>query len=385
MEIKKMRNKILAVAGACFLCAAANADGRTIYTISNSPDGNVVAVVKRDDHGGLKLKGTYPTGGVGTGVGLVIPPDPLGTQNALVLSDDQRWLFVPSAASNQISVFRVYEDTLVLASVTPSGGDYPAGIAVRGNIVYVLHATNKPSITGFRLTGNGRLVPIPGSKRTLSTVTASAGPQPDVLDSPGQIQFSPDGRWLVATDKNVTLAQPGTIELFAVGKDGRLGASSVTTVSTDPAPFGFTFDARGHLLVTEAINGALSSYQINQDGTLTSLSRVVSGQQTVCWIDSRGRYAYTSNTLSDSLSAYRVDDNGVLTVLNPDGLAVAIGAGALPIEVKISGDGKYLYAVAAGLGTIESYRINSHTGGLTKAGELHLYPGLSGMSSLAVE
>jgi 6-phosphogluconolactonase len=383
MEIKKLRNKVLAVAGICALSSAAMADGRHIYAMSNSPSGNVVSVVQRGEGGSLTLVGTYPTGGIGSGVGLSVPPDPLGSQNSMVLSENNRWLFVANPASNQISVFRAYENTLVLASVAGSGGDYPVSLAMRGNVVYVLNARNQPSITGFRLTSSGKLIPIPGSTRQLATVSQSAGAQPHVLDSPAQVQFSPDGRWLVVNDKNLT--GPGTLSLYAVSEDGRLGATAATTVSPDPAPFGYTFDARGHLLVTEAIGGAVSSYQINRDGSLTSISRVLTGQLAVCWIDIKGRFAYSSNTRSSTLTGYRVDRDGSLALLNADGITAAVGAGTAPVELRLSGDGEYLYTVAAGLGSIEAYRIDRRTGALTKSGELHLNPGFSGMVGLAVE
>jgi 6-phosphogluconolactonase len=85
------------------------------------------------------------------------------------------------------------------------------------------------------------------------------------------------------------------------------------------------------------------------------------------------------------LTGYRVDRDGSLALLNADGITAAVGAGTAPVELRLSGDGEYLYTVAAGLGSIEAYRIDRRTGALTKSGELHLNPGFSGMVGLAVE
>src|SRR5260221_10143048 len=64
--------------------AADDAPG-AVYVMTNAPAGNAVLVFNRADNGALTPAGSYATGGTGTGAGL-------GSQGALVLSDDQRWL-----------------------------------------------------------------------------------------------------------------------------------------------------------------------------------------------------------------------------------------------------------------------------------------------------
>lgn len=137
---------------------AAAAEGTTLYTISNSPEGNTVAVVKQGRDGKLRVAGRYATGGVGPGAGLAVSSDPLGTQNPIILSDDKRFLIVPNASTNSISVFRIVGDTLVLTSVTPSGGDYPAGFAMRGPRLYVVNSAGRTSISQFVLLAKEALI-----------------------------------------------------------------------------------------------------------------------------------------------------------------------------------------------------------------------------------
>ena len=68
----------------------------------------------------------------------------------------------------------------------------------------------------------------------------------------------------------------GKILTFKVDDDGVLSKNPITTSSPDAVPFGFTFDRRGHLLVTETAVGAMTSYNINDNGTLQPISLSVS-------------------------------------------------------------------------------------------------------------
>ena len=84
------------------------------------------------------------------------------------------------------------------------------------------------------------------------------------------MQFSPDGSALVVTEK-----ASSTIDVDPVGLDGRAGGPLVSA-SSGGRPFGFDFDNRGHLLVSNAA-GSASSYAltggaasaISEDGSLT--------------------------------------------------------------------------------------------------------------------
>src|SRR5712692_3625283 len=89
---------LLAV-GATSASSAPSAAG-AVYTLSNSTTGNAVLAYSRDADGTLTPQGSFPTGGAGTGGGL-------GSQGALVLSDDRHWLAAVNAASDSISLFAV--------------------------------------------------------------------------------------------------------------------------------------------------------------------------------------------------------------------------------------------------------------------------------------
>src|SRR5262249_14604894 len=146
------------------------------------------------------------------------------------------------------------------------------------------------------------------------------------------------------------------------------------TISQSPGPalptfFGFAFDMRGHLLVTEGFGsatsipagaqGALSSFTIASSGQLMPISsHVGDGGTAACWIALEpitGRFAYVANNLSASISSYTVGTTGTVTLLN--GIA-ASGAGPNDVAVAVEGRTSFLYVVDAATGTLGAFRIN---------------------------
>src|SRR5438552_6663983 len=136
---------------------AADAPG-AVYALTNRPSGNAVAMYARSADGSLSSSGTFSTGGIGAG-------SSLGSQGALALSDDGRWLFAVNAGSNDISAFQVRPSGLSLTSRVASGGSQPISLTVRGGLVYVLNAGGDGNISGFTIGSDGALAPIAGSAR----------------------------------------------------------------------------------------------------------------------------------------------------------------------------------------------------------------------------
>src|SRR5207253_7182133 len=78
----------------------------------------------------------FAVGGAGTGGGI-------GSQGALQLSADGRYLLAVDAGSNEVSVLRVKPDgglTAAAGSPASSGGNAPVSIAVHGGLVYAANA-----------------------------------------------------------------------------------------------------------------------------------------------------------------------------------------------------------------------------------------------------
>jgi 6-phosphogluconolactonase len=316
-----------------------------VYTLTNSPGGNAVLAYARDADGSLSGPESFPTGGTGTGGGL-------GSQGALVLSDNRRELYAVNAGSNSITLFSVTKDGLEAESTAPSGGTMPISIAVHDDLLYVLNAGGTPNITGFS-TRHDTLTPLAGSTRPLGV--SSAGP--------AQVSFSPDGRVLVVTEKNTS-----TIDTYAVGHDG-LPDAPATFASAGATPFGFDFDRRGNLLVSDA-GGTASSYSLSREGRVNVITGAVDTHQGApCWLvtSKDGRFAYTANGGTGTISGFSVDHDGGLTLLDANGVTADLGATSHPLDEAVSKDGRYLYNLTDGTHSISGLSIGND-GGLTDAG-----------------
>lgn len=336
-----------------------------VYTITNAAAGNEVLVYNRAGDGTLTFGGAYATGGLGSGNGL-------GSQEALALSQNKRWLFAVNAGSNDISVFAVKKNGLKLMDVVASGGERPISLTFRDNLLYVLNAGGSGNIAGFRFDGRGSLSPLAGSTRHLSNHGVGAAP------GPAQISFDPDGRVLVVTEKASNLIVTYQVE------DG-LAGPPVNHASSGATPFGFAFDRRGRLVVSEAFGGApgasaLSSYFVHEE-TFELISPTVGTTQTAaCWvvISKNGKYAYTTNTGSSSISSYRIGKDGSLTLL--DAAAGLTGAGSSPIDMALSRDGRFVYALSGGTQTISAFRVMAD-GSLVSLGEVSVPAGAVGLAA----
>jgi 6-phosphogluconolactonase len=318
--------------------AMASASSGTVYTSTNSATANAVHAFSRAPDGSLTPGGSFATGGAGTGAGL-------GSQGAVVLDDNAARLFAVNAGSDSISAFRVTDSGLTLRDLEPSNGDRPIGLTVHGDLLYVLNA-GSDQISGFRIRRGGDLEPLAGSTRSLST-TAS---------DPAQVEFSPFGDLLAVTEKATN-----RIDTFRIGGDGRPGQLR-SQPSAGQTPFGFAFDRRGNLIVSEAFGGApnasaLSSYGVAPDGTVAPISPVVpTGQTAACWVvvTRNGHFAYTTNTGSGNISSYRVDRDGSIAL--HESIAADTGGGSAPTDLALD-SGRHMFVLNSGSGTVGAYRV----------------------------
>jgi len=341
-----------AATAARLAASAAAADGApgAVYTLMNLTSGNAVAIFARAADGTLTAAGTVATGGTGTGSGL-------GSQGAVVLSADGRWLFAVNAGSNDVSIFSVSPAGLALTSRIPSGGVQPVSSTVHGNLLYVLNGGGSGNIAGFALDANGGAAAIPGSRRALSGSAVG----------PAQVAFSRDGRSLVVTEKNTN-----SIDVYAVGPDGS-ATGPTTYASAGGTPFGFAFGLRDELLVSEAA-GTASSYLLGSGGSLTVVSGAVSTQQGApCWlvVTQNGRFAYTANAHSGTISGFAVGTDGALSLLDAGGATAVVGPGN--IDLAFSVNSRYLYQLRSS-GPITALRVEND-GHLTTLGVVGAMPG----------
>ena len=341
--------------------ARADDDG-ALFTMDNSAAANHVLVFRRGEQGQLVNAGSVATGGSGTGTQQGLP-----SQGSVLMSRDGRWLLVCNAGSDELSVFAATPRGLLLADKVASGGRRPLSLALRHNLLYVLNAGGlvgqKDNITGFIFV-DGHLVPLPDSTRGLSGDNTG----------PAQVSFTRDGNALVVTER-VT----GMIDTFVVADDGLVSGPS-TFQSVGLTPFGFDVGRGDRLFVSEAAGGvanasSASSYQVSDEGDLTLISGAVPTRQTAaCWLlTSRdGRFVYTANAVSGSISGFRVGLIGTLDLLDPSGETGLTGSGSHPTDMAQSRNGRFLYSLNNGNGTISAFGSNAD-------GSLHPLMTISGL------
>ena len=313
-----------------------------VYVLSNQPTANSVLVYARDANGSLTFSNSFATGGTGAGTGA----DPLGSQGSLTLGSG--FLFAVNAGSNDVSMFAVRGTDLVLLDRKPSGGVMPVSVTVNGFHVYVVNAGGTPNISGFFIDPlGGHLVPLPKSQRPLAGGT---------LAGPGDISFSADGSVLLVSEKGTNL-----IDTYRVNFLG-YAAGPTSHPSHGIEPFGLAVTNRGFAIVAETGPGAASSYDIHQNLKLLTGS-VVLTQSAPCWLVTThdGRFAYTANAGSGTISSLGIAPDGVLTLLNP--VAVTVAA---PLDLAITHDSQFLY-VREGTNSVSGFKVGTD-GSLTLVG-----------------
>jgi 6-phosphogluconolactonase len=139
--------------------------------------------------------------------------------------------------------------------------------------------------------------------------------------------------------------------------------------SVGATPFGFDFDNRGNLLVSNA-SGSASSYAVSAGSIVGTISGAVATHQGApCWLiaSKNGRYAYTANAAAGSISGFSVGQGGSLTLLDPSGVSADLGAGSHPLDEAVSNNGRFLYNLTDGNHTVTALRI-AEDGTLTIVG-----------------
>ncbi len=222
------------------------------------------------------------------------------------------------------------------------------------------------NIAGFRVIYGTKLSPLRNSTRHLSA--AATGP--------AQIQFSPNGKVLVVTERNTNI-----LDTYTVGRDGRATGHIVTPADAQ-TPFGFYVENRNQLFISDDFNdavgkGAMSSYTIGDDGVLHLVSSAVQAHETgACWVvvHKDGRFALLANTVSNVISVYSVNKNNGSVKLSS-----SFPSPFAPTDLDFSQDGRFFFAVAPdqnlkGSPGVLAYRFNPENGGINFLSSVHNLP-----------
>jgi 6-phosphogluconolactonase (cycloisomerase 2 family) len=340
-----------------------------VFVQTDNPAANAVVAYRRAADGSLHRRGTFLTGGRG-GVldGSVV--DHLASQGSLAYDCVHHLLLAVNAGSDTVTVFSVDGERLHREQVVPSGGSFPVSIAVHGDTVYVLNARDGGSVQGFRIARGTRLERVAGWHRRLGLDTAA---DPEFTHTPAQVSFTPDGSRLVVTTK----AGGGSIEVFGVGASGAPSVRPTVTEVAGAVPFGFTFDDRGRLVVTDAGTNAVLTFAVRRDGHAVRLGGVPTGQAATCWIVRAGDRYYASNAGSGTLSGFRETRRAALVPLGD----TPTGAGT--VDSAVTPDGHFLYVQTGATRGVDAFRIGAG-GGLTRIGSVTVPDAVGGEGIVAL-
>jgi 6-phosphogluconolactonase (cycloisomerase 2 family) len=265
-----------------------------------------------------------------------------------------------------------------------SGGVFPESLTVHRNKLYVLNA-NSASIAGFRFSSAGKIKPIAGSIQSLST-----GPE----GIPRQIGFDRTGRMLA-----VTLLVASKIDTFVLKADGTPNPAvpPASYPSSSPLPFGFAFDPRNRLVVSEVVSltefGNTSTYGVHpRSGELTAIDTTSSRGAAPCWVEitKDGRYVFVVNASATeapggpTITRFGLKRGGMLDFL---GLQPEVQGEFARTDEALSRDSRFLYVLApsifdAGTSHIDEYRVRKN-GKLKLLGSTPstMPPGASGLDA----
>ena len=228
----------------------------------------------------------------------------------------------------------------------------------RSGLVYVANQGNGAGgsgYSGFRLYPGGRLTSIPGS-----TVSV-----PDAAGL-GDVFFNVTGSRLVGTRTATS-----QIDSFVVLPGGRLLAakgSPFTGQGLGQLGAEFSPARPWQLFVSNAHNGAgLGTVSAYRDGFLGGLAPIGAspypdGQTAPCWVEIShdGRYLFTVNTGSGSISSYAIHTSGSLSLIG----STPIRGGGADIDLRLSPDGKTLSVDGSGNHILSVFAV--HGGTLTE-------------------
>ncbi len=352
--------------GAAFTVPAAAEEGghaTHVYLNDNTAGHNTIAGFTRNADGSLTPIAGSPFATRGAGLGSIV-----GSQGSIQATADGQFVLAVDAGSNQVSALRIGRDgslAEVKGSPVWSGGVEPVSIAVHGSLVYVANEGAGgvgANYTGFRLTRTGRLVAIPRSTFALSATA-----------NPGDVLFNSTGTNLIGIEVGTTDPSTFLIDSFTVRPDGRITPAPGSPFPAQSAgPFGSEFSPANpsRLYVSNAHagagNGTVSAFQVGRHGVLTPIggSPYADNQTAPCWVEIShdGRYLFTVNTASTTISRYAIRADGSLQLLGST--PFSSGTGIRPFDARLDPSGRWLYVVDAALDAVTGFSVSG--GSLTE-------------------
>lgn len=261
-----------------------------------------------------------------------------------------------AAALHAIALDRTTGRMTMLGSQPTHGAD-PCHIETDGHMVTTANYSGG-SLSVFPLRPDGTLMPM--SQQLKGTTAPTLFPQNQGSAHIHCSRFTPDGRYLLATDFSAN-----RLLRYAVGPDGRLTEAGVAaTLEANTAPRHFVYSDR-YVYVMSEVSGTVSVFRLGE-GEMQRVQEVASDSVgghggADIHLSPDGRYLYASNRLkADGISIFAVDAH--------DGTLRKIGyqpTGVHPRNFNITPNGRLLLCACRDSGKIQVFRIDRRTGLLT--------------------
>jgi len=338
-------------------CARSNTIDFLYVTASKQNPGQI-SVYKIDGEAGLLYQITdspYPSGG----------RNPV----ADVSSPNGKNLYVINHDDNTIVEFAIGTDGKLYPQQTCNmPGSYPLQLAVNsaGTYLYVVE-TYQPNYS-ISVPGPGALVVFPiNSNGQLGAIGSLCQTVPDgtnayypLGNNPVSVNVLAGGGFVYAVNKT-----DATVSALQVGSNGVL--SSIGTSSVGTAPNAITSSPNGKFVyVTDGGSNQLYAFQVQSNGSLVEAGSPVQTDNLpdAVAVDPRGLYVYVANYNANDVNAYTIDQTSGTATPIPGSITYGVGTGPTCLLVEPS-EGRYIYTSNFLSSTVSGLYLNPANGVLS--------------------
>jgi 6-phosphogluconolactonase len=290
--------------------------------------------------------------------------------SAIAVSSNGFFAFVTNSQANTVTAFRVGTDGALLpASPTPAPvGTAPRAVAISrdSRFLYVANS-GSDSVTIFDIGTAGVLTLVPQAPGNPNPVAAGGS-------SPVALAISPTGRFLYvanSTSNTVTAFQIETSGLLTQVPPAGPGTNPISVGGTGPTALAMSSTGQ-FLYVTNGASNTVTAFRVETSGLLTLVPPAGSNPNPLSTggtapngiaVASNGASLYIANG-GGNVSAFTIGSNGLLTLLPISGSGPnPTPAGTNHSAITISQDGQFLYVANRG-GGVSAYTITTGTGAL---------------------
>lgn len=275
-------------------------------------------------------------------------------------------VYVTNSGANSVSGYSVNPATGGLTAIAGSpfsDVSTPSAIAVSANglFAYVANSqTNK--VTAYRVGTNGALGFVDST---------SANPNPvSVGTTPRALAVSKDSQFLYVANNG-----SDDVTVFKIGTAGGLTHVPQTEGRSKPvstgvsSPVALAIAPNGRFLyVGTSTSNMVTTFQVDASGVLTLIPEAVPGTNpiasggnglTAMALSPNGQFLYVTNGASNSVTMFRVESSGLLTLIQPTSSNPIATGGTTPNGIVVAADGAHVY-IANGGGTVSTFSIGSN-------------------------